>query len=129
MERMLAYPAMKRLARALPAVLFAIALPAPPLAAAAGAPAGGFSAALEPKGMHEECAHLEKGEKRTYYWHADGPVDFNVHYHRGDEAVSPLKREAMRGDGGTFTAKSAEDYCWMWTARERPVKIEGRIAP
>ncbi|HET9470435.1 MAG TPA: hypothetical protein VFO24_04975, partial [Usitatibacter sp.] len=61
---------MKRLARALPALLLAAAFPAPPLAAAAGAPAGAFSATLEPGGMHEECAHLEAGEKRSYSWRA-----------------------------------------------------------
>jgi len=125
MERMLAYPAMKRLPRAL---LLAVAFAASPWAAAAGTSTASFSATLEPGGTHEECAHLEKGEKRNYYWRADGPVDFNVHYHRGDEAVYPVKREAMRGDGGTFVAKSAEDYCWMWTARDRPAKVEGRIS-
>jgi hypothetical protein len=53
-------------------------------------------------------------------------VDFNIHYHRGDEVFYPVKRERMRGDGGTFTAKSGEDYCWMWTAKAA-AKIEGRI--
>jgi hypothetical protein len=33
----------------------------------------------------------------------------------------------MRADGGAFTAKSGEDYCWMWTARDKPAKLEGRI--
>jgi len=127
MGGMLAYPAMKRLPRALPALLLALAFPAP-WAAAEEASTGAFTARLEPRGMHEECTHLEKGDKRGYYWRADGPVDFNIHYHRGEEAVYPVKRDAMRGDGGTFTAKSAEDYCWMWTARERPAKVEGRIA-
>ena len=122
---MLAYPAMMRLPLAL---LLAAAFLAP-RAIAAGTSTGAFSAALEPGGMHEECAHLGKGQKRGYYWRADGPVDFNIHYHHGDEAVYPVKREAMRGDGGTFVAKEAEDYCWMWTARDRPVKVEGRIAP
>lgn len=123
MERMLAYPAMRRF---LPPALAALAVFA---AAAADAPsASTFSVTLEPKGMHEECARLASGEKRSYYWRADGPVDFNVHFHRGDEAVYPVKRDAMRGDGGTFTAKSGEDYCWMWTARDRPVKVDGRIA-
>jgi len=125
MEGMLAYPAMKRLGLAL---LLAAAFLAP-RAIAAGTSTGAFSAALEPGGMHEECTHLGKGQKRSYYWRADGPVDFNIHYHHGDEAVYPVKREAMRGDGGTFVAKEAEDYCWMWTARDRPVKVEGRIAP
>jgi hypothetical protein len=125
---MLAYPAMKRLSYALRALLFAAAFLASRWGAAAETSASAFSVTLEPKGMHEECAHLEKGEKRNYYWRADGPVDFNVHYHRGDEVVYPVKRDAMRGDGGTFTAKSAQDYCWMWTARDRPTKVEGRIS-
>jgi len=55
-------------------------------------------------------------------------VDFNIHYHRGKDVFFPVKRNAMRGDGGTFTAKTAEDYCWMWTARDAPAKVEGRIA-
>jgi hypothetical protein len=96
--------------------------------AADGTAASSFSASLEPRALHEECAHLAAGEKRNYSWRADAPVDFNVHYHRGEEAIYPVKRDAMRGDGGTFVAKTAEDYCWMWTARDRPAKIEGRIA-
>ena len=33
----------------------------------------------------------------------------------------------FRGDGGLFSARSGEDYCWMWVARDKPAKIEGRI--
>ena len=126
---MLAYPQMKRPPHVLAALALFAAFLAPHCGAAAATSAGGaFSVRLEPKDVHEECAHLAKGERRSYYWRADGPVDFNVHYHRDGEAVYPVKRDAMRGDGGTFTAQSAQDYCWMWTARERPAKIEGRIA-
>lgn len=82
--------------------------------------------ALEPGTMHEECVRLEAGQKRRYYWKSTAPVDFNIHYHRGDEIFYPVKRDRMRGDGGTFTAKSGEDYCWMWMARTA-AKIEGRI--
>ena len=86
-----------------------------------------FSVKLEPKAMHEECVKLQAGEKRRYYWKADAPVDFNVHYHEGPEVFYPVKRDGMRGDGGTFAAKIGQDYCWMWTARDKPVKLEGRI--
>jgi len=86
-----------------------------------------FSVTLEPKDMHEECAKLAAGEKRSYYWKADGPVDFNIHYHQGPEVFYPVKRDGMRGDGGTFAAKVAQDYCWMWTARDKAVKLEGRV--
>jgi hypothetical protein len=86
-----------------------------------------FSVRLAPGAMHEECARVEAGEKRRYHWKADNAVDFNVHFHDGEKVTFPLKRDGMRGDGGTFEAKRGEDYCWMWTARNLPVKLEGRI--
>ena len=123
---MLAYPPMKRLL-ALASVCAAFV---PAVGSAADPPANSpekFDVSLAAGGEHEECVRLAAGETRRYYWRASGPVDFNIHFHRGDEVAYPVKRAAMRGDGGTFTAKSAEDYCWMWTARERPVKLEGHI--
>ena len=82
---------------------------------------------LEARKVHEECQRLEAGDKRRYHWKSSAPVDFNIHYHQGAEVFYPVKRERMRGDGGTFTAKTAQEYCWMWTAREATAKIEGRI--
>ena len=86
-------------------------------------------ATLEPGKVHEECMKLDAGGKRRYHWKADGPVDFNIHYHRGSDVFYPVKRERMRGDGGTFTAKSSEEYCWMWTAKEKRTTVEGGIDP
>ena len=96
-------------------------------AADSPAPQKPFTATLQPKALHEECVKLDAGEKRKYYWKSDAAVDFNIHYHEGPEVFFPVKRDAMRGDGGVFTAKIAQDYCWMWTARDKPVKLEGRV--
>jgi|SRR5688572_2819547 hypothetical protein len=82
---------------------------------------------LAPRKVHEECARMEAGESRRWHWKSTAPVDFNIHYHRGEEVFYPVKRDGMRGDGGTFTAKSGEDYCWMWTARDATAKVEGQI--
>jgi hypothetical protein len=122
MYRMLAYGPMSRTL----AALLLLSLPA----LAKNAPQDAwkpFSISLDPKQVHEECQRVEKGEKRRYHWKSDAPVDFNVHYHKQTEVFYPLKRGAMRGDGGTFTAKSGEEYCWMWTARDKPAKVEGRV--
>jgi hypothetical protein len=86
-----------------------------------------FAVELAPRASHEECAHLGKGETRRYQWKSDAAVDFNIHYHEGSRVVFPVKRPGMRGDGGSLAAKVEQDYCWMWTARERPAKLEGRI--
>jgi hypothetical protein len=106
------------------ALLAALACAADPSAK----PAGKFAVSIERGGEHEECVHLDAGQSRHYYWRASGPVDFNIHFHSGDEVSYPVKREAMRGDGGTFVAKDTEDYCWMWTAARGPARIEGHIA-
>ena len=82
---------------------------------------------LEARKVHEECQRLEAGDKRRYHWKSSAPVDFNIHYHEGPEVFYPVKRDGMRGDGGTFTAKIAQEYCWMWTARDATAKIEGSI--
>jgi hypothetical protein len=115
-------PAMKSLA----CLLACIALPA----AAAPAPAVrdlAVEVSLAPKKIHEECARIEAGQSRRWHWKSSAPVDFNIHYHRGDDVFYPVKRDGMRGDGGTFTAKTGEDYCWMWTAKNAPARIEGLI--
>ena len=70
---------------------------------------------------------LAAGEKRRFEWKAGQAVDFNIHYHEGPEVFFPVKRDASRGERGTFTAKIAQDYCWMWTARDAAATIEGRI--
>ena len=108
-------------------LLFALAAPAA-LAAEpeTSAKTRTFSTTLEAGKIHEECMRLGKGERRRYDWKADTAVDFNIHYHEGQEVSYPVKRDGMRTDGGTFTAKIAQDYCWMWTAKVQ-TKIEGKI--
>jgi hypothetical protein len=83
--------------------------------------------ALEPKKDFEVCTKMAKGETRRYHWKSDNAVDFNIHHHKGAEVFYPVKRAAMRGDGGSFTAKAADEYCWMWTARNAKAKLDGRL--
>jgi hypothetical protein len=101
-----------------------------PLAFAADAPKPQWKkldATLEPQKMLEFCDKLGAGEKRRFHWKSSAPVDFNIHYHEGPEALYPVKRDAMRGDGGTFTAKAEREYCWMWTARNARARVEGQV--
>ena len=108
-------------------ILLMLFAAAPALAKDGKDPWKPFSFTLEPKQVHEECMPLAQGDKRRYHWKSSAAVDFNIHYHRQTEVFYPVKRDGMRGDGGTFNAKSAEEYCWMWTARNAAAKVEGRI--
>ena len=87
-----------------------------------------FSVTLPRGEIHEECQRVEAGKSRRYLWKSDQAVDFNVHYHRGNDVSYPVKRDAMRGDGGTFAAKTGEDYCWMWTAKAAAT-VTGKLGP
>jgi hypothetical protein len=133
MSRMLAYAPMKRL---LAACLLAPALALaadPPKAPTAAAPAEKvhmwqpFDSVIQPQQDVEVCTKMARGETRRYHWKSDAPVDFNIHYHRGKEVFYPVKRSAMRADGGSFTAKEADEYCWMWTAKAAKAKVSGRL--
>ena len=98
-------------------------------ALAGDAPAGStkVSVTLEPGKVHEACMKLESGERRRYEWKSSAGVDFNVHYHSGNDVAYPVKKDAARSWRAGFVAKTTEDYCWMWTALAKPAKIEGWI--
>jgi hypothetical protein len=97
------------------------------LAAHAQAPAPKtFSKSLEAGKVHEECVRLEKGSTRRYEWKSSAKMDFNIHYHEGQEVFYPTKRDDVGKGRGRFKAKVAQDYCWMWTAKAAAT-LEGRI--
>jgi hypothetical protein len=100
------------------------------LAADPAAPLSPIDVTLQPGESHEACMHLEAGDKRKWYFKASAPLDFNIHYHDGDKVSYPVKRDRMRGDGGTFAARVAQDYCWMWTTTGKTAaRLEARIDP
>ena len=107
-------------------VLFA-ALPA----FAADAPAGKkpltVEFTLEPGKVHEECMRLHKGEARRFQWSSDVAVDFNIHYHKGDDALYPFKANNRKGAKARFAAAETHEYCWMWTARKAAAQVSATI--
>lgn len=113
----------------LTALAFALLSPAA-LAAATSTDgkARSFTHELKPGGVAEECLHLAAGRSRTFEWTADGPLDFNIHFHRGDDVTYPVKLNGQAKGKGKFTAQAGEDYCWMWTAK-RPTKLTGTLGP
>lgn len=115
------------------AIVLAIAPAIALLAATAGAApkvdggaARDFVHELKPGGIAEECVRLEAGRSRRFEWAADAPVDFNIHFHQGDKVTYPVKANGQRKGSGRFTARSGEDYCWMWSAKAR-AKVTGGL--
>ncbi|MGE0358389.1 MAG: hypothetical protein AB7P08_15900 [Burkholderiales bacterium] len=119
---------MRRPALALVFLLPSLALPG----GAASAPqddsgkARAFAHELKAGAVAEECLRLDAGRSRRFAWSADAPVDFNIHFHHGDKVSYPVKANGRKSGGGRFTAATAEDYCWMWTAKQ-PARVTGTL--
>ncbi|HZZ94421.1 MAG TPA: hypothetical protein VFE23_17800 [Usitatibacter sp.] len=97
-------------------------------AASTSSSSSAVSTTLEPGKPVESCMGLAAGDKRRWYWKADGPVDFDIHFADGDKVTYALRRDRMRGDGGTFVARTAREYCWKWSAT-RPARLDAKIEP
>ncbi len=56
---------------------------------------------------------------------ADGPLNFNIHYHEGKDVRYPERRDALVSGSGRLQVALAQDYCWMWTNKSaQPVALE-----
>jgi hypothetical protein len=112
---------------------FAMRLLALPLAllgaaAIAAEDVGPYSFTLSGKAFDERCLNLAVGESIRYRFRASAPIDFNIHYHRGNKTSFPVKRLAVRDIESTFKAPRADGYCLMWQHRgEGVAKVEGSI--
>jgi hypothetical protein len=85
-----------------------------------------FALDLKPGAMHEECLTLAKGRTVDYEWATTLPVDFNIHFHHGDEVSYPVKADNATLGKSRFSSGAKEDYCWMWTAKAA-TRLTGRI--
>jgi hypothetical protein len=108
--------------------LLALTLLAPAALAASGGDGGPreFTHRLKAGGIAEVCLRLAAGRSRPFEWASDAPVDFNIHFHRGNDVAYPVRLDGRRKGRGRFTATAGEDYCWMWTAREATV-VKGKL--
>jgi hypothetical protein len=113
--------------RLLPALLAApLAACAAPLIDA-NAPKAVFSHRIAPYEWHEECAQMARGDALEYTFESREPVQFNIHYRRGDMVVYPLTREGLRRESGRFEALLAQDYCLMWEAGPPGTLLDYRV--
>ncbi len=89
----------------------------PPVAALAESStvAKPFVHTIRPRQIAEECFKLPAGETIGYAFEATSPVDFNIHYHRGNDVEYPVKGDQMRQADDRFSAPVSEEYCLMWT--------------
>lgn len=77
----------------------------------------------------EVCGKLAVGEGVRWSFTAVAPVDFNIHYHVGKEAVFPARQTQVSSGRDTLNVAAAQDYCWMWTNKgSAPVSLTVDLA-
>jgi hypothetical protein len=75
----------------------------------------------------EACGKLPARTRVRWRFEAGVPMDFNIHFHEGEEVRFPARQEGVAKADGTLDAPSAQDYCWMWTNKspgEAALKVE-----
>ena len=101
------------------------------IAEIAWSPEGRFAhQAQVPAGKFVEvCGRLGLGDEVRWQFSAASPVDFNIHYHVGKDAVFPVKQPQISTARDTLKAAVAQDYCWMWTNKgSAPVALRVELA-
>ena len=63
---------------------------------------------------HEKCLALTPPQKFEYRFESSAKVDFNLHYHKGDQIYYPVKLDRTNAESGLYEAKARETYCLMW---------------
>jgi hypothetical protein len=83
---------------------------------------------VAPGVFEEHCLRLEAGEAVRWRFTATETLDFNIHAHRGDQVIYPVRRRDVTRASGSFRTGAREDYCLMWTNRGAArVRVRGAV--
>lgn len=97
----------------------------------AWSPEGRFSLQAEiPAGQFiEACGSLAAGDQISWRFTTTAPVEFNIHYHVGKEAVYPARQAEVSAGRDRLKVTAAQDHCWMWTNKgPAPVSLTVELA-
>ncbi len=80
--------------------------------------------ALPIKKAHEECLPLNVGQTLTFQFEANAELDFNLHYHQGNDITYPLKGK-YSSYSNTYVAEQKNDFCLMWqNTSDKPASFQ-----
>ena len=63
--------------------------------------------------IHEKCLALTPPQKFEYRFESTAKVDFNLHYHKGDQVYYPVKLDRINAESGMYEVTAKETYCLM----------------
>ena len=81
--------------------------------------------------IFEKCMTLTPPQKIEYRFESAAKIDFNLHYHKGEQVYYPVKLDRTNGESGLYEAKAKEVYCLMWenkTSADVELTFSARVA-
>lgn len=75
----------------------------------------GYEGLLEGAAMTEICGSLDASAVVDWTLKSPSPVDFNIHYHQGEEVVYPTRQNGVSKLSDRLTVTAPQTYCWMFT--------------
>lgn len=69
---------------------------------------------IKPGKIFEKCMTLVPPQKIEYRFESAAKIDFNLHYHKGEQVYYPVKLDRTNAESGSYEAKANEVYCLMW---------------
>lgn len=80
---------------------------------------------IKPGKMVEKCMTLSSAQKLEYQFTTSKPVDFNIHYHKGESVYYPVKRNKTAAEADVYTpGPGRSEYCMMWENKSSASDIE-----
>jgi len=84
---------------------------------------------VKPGKMVEKCVTLSSAQKLEYQFTTSKPVDFNIHYHKGETVYYPVKRNKTTAEADVYTpGPGRSEYCLMWENKSSASDIEVNYA-
>jgi hypothetical protein len=79
---------------------------------------------VEPGQFAEICGKVQKGEAIAWVYQGNAALDFNIHYHVGENVIYPVRKPSAKAARGRLRAALDQNYCWMWTNKgQQPVAL------
>ena len=75
----------------------------------------GYESLLHGAAMTEICGPLDASAVVDWQMKSSTPIDFNVHFHQGEEVVYPTRQNGVNKLTDRLTTTTAETFCWMFT--------------
>lgn len=73
----------------------------------------------------EVCGPLKAGEQVAWSFEADGPLNFNIHFHEGEKVTYPARENGVSKREGELKVEQGQGYCWMWSNKgAQPVRLK-----